>query len=89
VALTETLVQEACARGDLDTADRAAVEAFVERHLARHAGDLDKSLAFIQVDRLARSILQDLREPEIEASLAVMIPWWAMSRKGYAARWRP
>ncbi len=35
------------ARGDLDTDDRAAVEALVARHLKKHGGSAEKSLAAI------------------------------------------
>src|SRR5271155_698521 len=35
------------ARGDLDADDRAAVEALATRHIKRHCGDLEKSLAAV------------------------------------------
>src|SRR4051794_41875994 len=40
-ALAEHLVD----RGDLEADDRSVVEALVARHLTKHGGDLEKSLA--------------------------------------------
>jgi serine/threonine-protein kinase len=84
-----------CARGGLDAADRAAVEALVDRHLARHGGNVDKSLAEVQVASSARAALQDLCEPEIEASLARCaavvdrtVTYAAVSTPGDGARFR-
>ena len=44
-------------RGDLDAADRGAVEALVERHLRKHGGEVEKSLAAV---RTAKSTLESL-----------------------------
>src|SRR5436853_4548429 len=41
-------------RGDLDADDRAAVEALVERHLKKHEGDAERSLAAVEVGRSTR-----------------------------------
>jgi hypothetical protein len=55
--------------GDLDTDDRALVEALAERHLKKHGGDAEKSLASIPVGRSTRERLAVLGDPEIDASL--------------------
>src|SRR6516164_9089349 len=49
-ALADHLV----ARGDLEADDRAAVEALVGRHLKKHGGDVEKSLAAIPAGRSTR-----------------------------------
>jgi serine/threonine-protein kinase len=57
------------AGGGLDTDDRAAVEALVARHLKRHGGDVEKSLAGIPAGPSTRESLEQLGEPEVVASL--------------------
>src|SRR6266550_4182449 len=57
-------------RGDLDPADRAAIEALVARHLARHGGDPEKSLAALDVARSVHHSLAALGDAEIDATLA-------------------
>ncbi len=57
-------------RGDLDADDRGAVEALVARHLKRHGGGVEQSLAAIPASRAVRVSLAALGEPEIEATLA-------------------
>ena len=57
------------ARGDLDTDDRSAVEALVDRHLKKHGGDVEKSLAAVPAGRSTRERLADLGDPDIEATL--------------------
>jgi serine/threonine-protein kinase len=57
-------------RGDLDTDDRGAVEALVARHLKRHGGGVEQSLAAVPASRAVRVSLAALGEPEIEATLA-------------------
>jgi len=47
-------------RGDLDADDRAAVEALVERHLKRHGGDAEKSLAALDLGTSSLDVLSDL-----------------------------
>jgi eukaryotic-like serine/threonine-protein kinase len=54
----------------LDADDCAAVEALVARHLRRHGGDVERSLASIPAGRSTRQELAGLGDPEIEASLA-------------------
>ncbi len=56
--------------GDLDADDRGAVEALVARHLKRHGGGVEQSLAAVPASRAVRASLAALGEPEIEAPLA-------------------
>jgi len=58
------------ARGDLDADDRAVVEALVERHIKKHGGDVERSLAAIPAGRSARENLARLGDPQIGATLA-------------------
>ncbi len=57
------------ARGDLDADDRAAVEALVTRHIKRHGGDVEKSLAAVPAGKSTRESLARLGDPEIGATL--------------------
>src|SRR6478752_4553967 len=59
-------------RGDLDADDRSAVEALVARHLKRHGGDVDRSLAAIPAGRSTREGLARVADADIEASLACL-----------------
>ena len=56
--------------GALDEDDRAAVEALVARHLKKHGGDPEKSLAILKIPPSARASLASLGSPEIEATMA-------------------
>jgi tRNA A-37 threonylcarbamoyl transferase component Bud32 len=58
------------ARGDFDVDDRDAVDALVVRHLKRHGGDPEKSLAAIPTGRATRASLAQIGDPEIDATLA-------------------
>jgi serine/threonine-protein kinase len=57
-------------RGDLEADDRSAVEALVARHLKKHGGDVEQSLAAIPAGRSTRESLARIGDPGIEASLA-------------------
>jgi hypothetical protein len=59
-------------RGSLDSADRAAVEAILERHLKKHGDDTQKSLAAITVGRASGKSLTLLGDPVIEQTLATV-----------------
>src|SRR5262245_26433544 len=65
-ALADHLV----ARGDLDADDRSAVEALVARHLKKHGGDVQRSLAALPAGRSTREGLARLGDPDIEGTLA-------------------
>src|SRR5262245_23121320 len=60
--------------GHLDVDDRAAVEALAARHLKKHGGDPEQSLAALPAGRSTRENLNRLRDAELEASLARLGP---------------
>src|SRR3982751_7093753 len=55
-------------RGDLDADDRAAVEALVARHLKKHGGDVERSLAAIPAGRSTRESLVRIDDPDIDGT---------------------
>ena len=57
-------------RGDLDADDRAAVQALVSRHLRRHGGDVEKSLAEVPAGKSTRESLTRIGDPDIDATLS-------------------
>ena len=57
------------ARGDLDSADRTAVDAVVARHLERHGGDMEKTLAAFPAEKTTLDSLIRIGDPDIEATL--------------------
>src|SRR5262245_35751517 len=60
-ALADHLIR----RGDLDADDGAAVEALVSRHLKKHGGSTEKSLAAIAVGRSTCESLARVGDPVI------------------------
>src|ERR1700745_1031864 len=56
-------------RGALDTDNRAWLEAGVERHLAKHGQDPQRSLAAVSSIRSARRDLEQIADPDLQASL--------------------
>jgi serine/threonine-protein kinase len=56
--------------GDLDDEDRVAIEALAARHIKKHGGELEQSLAAINAGRSTRESLARLADPDVEASLA-------------------
>jgi len=68
------LADHLVARGDLDTDQRAVVEAMVGVHVKKHGGSTEKSLAAIPAGRSSRESLARIADPEIEASLACLGP---------------
>src|SRR5262249_32131670 len=64
-------------QGALAEADRAALDALVDRHLARHGGDPERSLAAVAPGGAAASVRDELRrpaDPDRAASLAHVGP---------------
>src|SRR3954449_615490 len=57
-------------RGDLDADDRSAVEALVARHLKKHGGDVERSLAAIPAGRSTRESLARIGDPDVGGTLA-------------------
>src|SRR6516225_6403157 len=56
-------------RGDLDADDRSALDALVARHIKKHGGDVERSLAAIPAGRSTRESLARVGDADIEASL--------------------
>ena len=65
-SLSEILVKN-CA---LDPADRSVLESLVERHIARHGGDPEKSLSSVELIVPSRSTLESLDDPDIQQSVS-------------------
>jgi hypothetical protein len=69
-----SLAEHLYGRGDLDTDDRAAVDALVARHLKKHGGDVERSLAEIPAGRSTCGRLRGIDDPDLAASLATLAP---------------
>src|SRR5262249_36278751 len=67
---THDLADHLVERGELDADDRFAVEALVERHLKKHGGEVEKSLAAITAGRSTHERLAQIGDPQIHATLA-------------------
>ena len=65
-ALSDHLV----GRGDLDADDRSAVDALVARHIKRHGGDVQRSLAAIPAGYSTRESLARIDDPDVGDTLA-------------------
>ncbi len=57
-------------RGDLDPDDRRAIESLVARHLKKHGGDAEKSLASLNVGLSTRESLGRISDPEVGQTLS-------------------
>jgi serine/threonine-protein kinase len=66
----KSLADQLEARGDLDSDQRAGVEAMVVLHLRKHGDDDARSLAALPAGRSTRESLAALGEPAIKQSLA-------------------
>src|SRR5262245_26271101 len=64
------LADHLVARGDLDADDRSAVDALVARHLKKHGGDVERSLAAIAAGRSTRESLARIGDPDVGGTLA-------------------
>ena len=65
-SLSEILVEN----GALDPADRAVLESLVERHIAHHGGDPEKSLSSLDLVVPYDSTLESIDDPDIVRSLS-------------------
>ena len=65
-----SLADHFVARGDLDADDRAAVDALVARHLKKHGGDAEKSLAAFPAGRSTQESLARIGDPDLAGTLA-------------------
>src|SRR5271165_4372498 len=61
-------------RGDLDADDRSAVDALVERHIKKHGGDVERSLAAIPAGRSTRESLARIDDLDVGGTLAHLGP---------------
>ncbi len=66
---SSSLADHLVGRGDLDADDRAAVDALVARHLKKHGGDAEKSLAAVPTGRSTRESLARVADPDVQATL--------------------
>src|SRR4051794_19208012 len=57
-------------RGDLDDDDRSAVDALVARHIKKHGGDVERSLAAVQAGRSTCESLARIGDADIGGTLA-------------------
>jgi serine/threonine-protein kinase len=64
------LAEHLVGRGDLDADDRSAVEALVARHLKKHGGEVERSLAAIPAGRSTRESLARIGDPAVDGTLA-------------------
>jgi serine/threonine protein kinase len=67
---SRALADHLVARGDLDADDRSAVEALVARHLKKHGGDVERSLAEIPAGRSTLESLTRIADPDVVGTLA-------------------
>ena len=56
-------------RGELDLEDRSAVEVLVARHVKKHGGDVEKSLAAVSAAKSTRESLARIGDPQIGVTL--------------------
>ena len=64
------LADHLVASGGLDADDRSAVDALVARHLKKHGGDVERSLAAIAAGRSTRESLARIGDADVGATLA-------------------
>jgi eukaryotic-like serine/threonine-protein kinase len=67
---TGALADHLVGRGDLDADDRSAVDALVARHIKKHGGDVERSLAAIPAGRSTRESLARIDDPDVGGTLA-------------------
>src|SRR5262249_1651468 len=65
-----SLADHLVALGHLDAAHRPLLEGLAAAHLARHGGEVERSLAVVPAGRSTRERLGDLGDPDIEGTLA-------------------
>src|SRR5271163_1593793 len=66
---SRSLPDHLLALGSLDPDDRAAVDVLANRHLKKHGGAIEKSLAVLAVGRSTQESLARIGGQEIEATL--------------------
>src|SRR5689334_13138311 len=68
-----------CRRGVLAEDDRDDLARLVDKHIKRHGGDPQASLAALRVELEVRQDLDRLDDPEVQASLASLAPYAGVS----------
>jgi serine/threonine-protein kinase len=66
------LAEYLLSRGDLDAADRAAVESLVARHLKKHGESAERSLAALPAGTATRASLCRIADSDLDTSLALL-----------------
>ena len=66
------LADHLVSRGEFDADDRALVATLVERHLKKHGGDPERSLAEVAIKRSTCETLAELGDPQVDATLTCM-----------------
>ena len=66
--LGDILVEQRTLRAD----ERDVLDALVQKHLDRHCGDVEESLAAVEVPTPLREELRSLADPDVQASLALL-----------------
>ncbi len=56
--------------GALDPEDQIILDQMVDRHIARHGGDVRQSLSALDVQRPARSVFEPIDDPDVQQSLS-------------------
>jgi len=69
-----SLAEHLVGRGDLESDQRAIIDAMVGLHLKKHAGSTEKSLAAIPAAASTRQTLERIADRELGASLALLPP---------------
>ena len=69
-----SLAEHLVGRGDLESDQRAIIDAMVGLHLKKHAGSTEKSLAVILAAASTRQTLERIADRELGASLALLPP---------------
>jgi serine/threonine-protein kinase len=72
-----------CQRGVLEEDDLADLDRLVDRHIRRHGGHPQASLAALRLEPAIRQQLDRLQDPQVQASLACLAP--APATRTYAA----
>ncbi len=67
---SRTLADHIVARGELESSDRAVIEALVERHLKRHGGDAEQSIGALIVGRANLEQLAQYEEYTVGTTLS-------------------
>ena len=79
---SKSLADHLEARGDLDADDRAARRGPGGRHIKRHGGDVEKSLAAVAAGKSTQESLARIGDADIEATLGHVASGTSLDRDG-------